>query len=88
MIKKGDKVICIDDVVDVDDYSTPFEKGNIYEVSAIVSHDWFDNTRSVLMFDNSYLFDYDFPDSEIYFFKYFILLSEFREQQIKTILDD
>ena len=41
MIKSVDKVICIYDVV-----NTHFEKGNIYEVSAIVSHDWSDNVRS------------------------------------------
>jgi hypothetical protein len=77
MIKEGDKVICINNVYEEQGLlaEIPCEIGDIIEVSFV-------NHEHMMV----YILDvWDFNINT--FLKYFITLSEWREQQMKSILD-
>ena len=84
MIKEGDKVICINDFECLGYRSTLYYKeGKIYEIKRIdtkvvyiISDDGADGVWFRIIKDGI-----KFGDS-------FILLAEYREQQMKSILDD
>ena len=79
MIKAGDKVICIK----TDIYGElPCEVGGIYVVDDIRTRSYDGKIISIVIFTD-YLFD-DINN----FIKYFIPIAEWREQQIKSVLDD
>jgi hypothetical protein len=85
MFKKGDKLIYI-----VDDKSG-YKKGEIYEICDIQSFKGEDyNSPEGIYYKvfydtklHTYFWFYDINMSD-----YFITLAEWREQQIKTIIDD
>jgi hypothetical protein len=80
MIKVGDEVICINNLYEYE-YGNmmaelPCEVGDICKIKH-VHHD------EVSLFHDSWIFGINED-----FFKYFITIGQWREQQIKTILDD
>ena len=80
MIKRGDKVVCIKN------FETVYEGGKVYKV------DWLQTTTNdVYIAEENHFGMYGFSltnGNTLCFNEYFILLSEYREQQMKTILDD
>ena len=82
MIKKGDNVICIDDTYHVGhDIKLPCKLGEICTINDIQG-------KYVIMFGGNWLFSLNNKYSCSYFFNYFIPISELRERQIKSVLDD
>ena len=83
MIKAGDKVICINSYYDEINFMTeiPCEIGDICIVDEIRKHSYDGTIYSIVLFG-----DWTF-DKNI-FSKYFIPIAEWREQQIKSVLDD
>ena len=81
MIKAGDKVICINS--DYDEYDIlaelPCEVGDICEIHSVSTTT---PLGEVFMFKGLWEFDISM------FYKYFIPIAEWREQQIKSVLDD
>ena len=79
MIKKGDKVVCIKDYITETKSS---EIGNIYSVDYI-------SDFSTIVLINSCVFYIrnKISDNDLYFYDYFATLAEWREKQIKSILD-
>jgi hypothetical protein len=78
MIKRGDKVVCIKN------FETIYEVGKIYKVDCINSYNY------VYIAEENHFGRYGFYIEEsitLYFNQYFILLSEYRENQIKSVLD-
>jgi len=84
MIKAGDRVVCIDIINGIDvtnNTKFPCEIGDICIVEEIRKHNYNGTASSIVLFG-----DWIFG-SEI-FSNYFITLAEWREQQIKIVLDD
>ena len=80
MIKVGDKVICIKN------FKTIYEVGKIHKVDCIGSFNY------VCIAEENCFGTYGFYIEEcthtLYFSEYFILLSVYRENQIKSVIDD
>jgi len=93
MIKTGDKVICIDDV---DYYEQSLKKGSIYTIILYEGngYEFYENgdlDKNPIIFPLRLIFTSRNCREELIFDKirnYIMILAEWREKQMKTILDD
>jgi hypothetical protein len=77
-MNSGDKVICIKDLF-INEFSTCtiLTKGNLYEIEDVYNKTFWIMTNDRLRVINNDIFS-----------KYFITLPEWREQQMRSILDE